>query len=206
MQIGIQLQGEQCVEVSLTLEEATGLWVLTTGKGSPVHSNAAGLVTAFEMLRNRAETSPEQAARERKRCALGMPWQCPHPDFPCLRVRYRKNWKHLARIGLSDYQSRFVPVGQMSLFEPNVTHRRVWKHVSTGAIREQPEQPISQVMVVCKQMAVATVEWLKRQQGWDPVVWKIRPLDAHHKCGRQWTEMMATRYPDRLPACTFYDL
>jgi hypothetical protein len=50
------------------------------------------------------------------------------------------------------------PVGQMSLFEPSITHHQVWKHCASGEIVDTPLRPFRPALTVGKQMAVATVE------------------------------------------------
>lgn len=51
-------------------------------------------------------------------------------------------------------------------------------------------------------MAVATMEWLKRKQNWNPLARKIRPLDKGW--GEEWAEQMAVRYAERYGPCAFH--
>jgi len=92
----------------------------------------------------------------------------------------------------------------MSLFEPSITHHQVWKHCASGEIVDTPLRPFRPALTVCKQMAVATVEWLKRDQGWMPLAWKIRPMDEGRKAGEAWAEEMAIKHAERYPPCTFH--
>lgn len=100
------------------------------------------------------------------------------------------------------YERVLQPVGQMSLFEPHVTHRQMWRHISSGELVDAPLRPFRPGPIICKQMAVATMEWLKRKQNWNPLARKIRPLDKGW--GEEWAEQMAVRYAERYGPCAFH--
>jgi hypothetical protein len=173
---------------------------------SPVNRcNGAGLIAAFQLVRQTAERTAKEHERELKRCRWDLPWQCPHyPHMPCRKPRATRNRRNLAVISTSYYERVLQPVGQMSLFEPHVTHRQVWKHCTTGEIIDTPLRPFRPALTVCKQMSVATMEWLKRDQGWSPLAWKIRPLDRSLKDGEAWADEMAAKHAERYPPCTFH--
>jgi len=182
------------------------MWFLNPVGSSRIRRcNDAGLVAAFELVKQTAEHTAKERERERRRCRYDFPWQCPHyPDCPCRKPHATQNRRNLAVISTSYYESVLQPVGQMSLFEPRITHRSVWKHGTTGEVIDIPLRPFNPALTVCKQMAVATVEWLKRDQGWKPLAWKIRPLDAGRKAGEAWAVEMAIKHADRYPPCTFH--
>jgi len=182
------------------------MWFLNPVGSSRIRRcNDAGLVAAFELVKQTAEHTAKERERERRRCRYDFPWQCPHyPDCPCRKPHATQNRRNLAVISTSYYESVLQPVGQMSLFEPRITHRSVWKHGTTGEVIDIPLRPFNPALTVCKQMAVATVEWLKRDQGWKPLAWKIRPLDAGRKAGEAWAEEMAIKHAERYPSCTFH--
>ncbi len=184
------------------------IWFLNPEGSSRVNRcNDAGLIAAFELVKQTAERTAQERERERRRCRWDFPWQCPHyPHCPCRKPHMARNRRDLAVISTSYYESVLQPVGQMSLFESHVTHRRAWKHCATGEIVEAPLRPFRPAMTVCKQMAVATMEWLKRNQGWHPLAWKIRPLDEGRMTGEAWVEEMAARYAERYGPCTFHTL
>jgi hypothetical protein len=182
------------------------MWCLNPVGRSPANRcNEAGLIAAFQLARQTAERTAKERERELKRCRWDLPWQCPHyPHMPCRKPRTTQNRRNLAVISTSYYESVLQPVGQMSLFEPGVTHRRVWKHCASGEVIDAPLRPFSPALTVCKQMAVATMEWLKRDQGWTPLYWKILPLDRSAQAGGAWSEEMATKHAERYPPCTFH--
>ncbi|NLF76675.1 MAG: hypothetical protein GX573_13340 [Chloroflexi bacterium] len=182
------------------------MWCLNPVGRCPVNRcNDAGLIAAFELVKQTAERTANERERERRRCRYDFPWQCPHyPNCPCRKPHATRNRRKLAVISTSYYERVLQPVGQMSLFEPRLTHRQVWKHCASGEIVDAPLRPFSPALTVCKEMAVATMEWLKRTQGWKPLAWKIRPLDEGRKAGETWAEEMAVKHAERYPPCTFH--
>ncbi|HMN12861.1 MAG: hypothetical protein GX573_01855 [Chloroflexi bacterium] len=204
MQISIQLTPDgRRFEFDLVPDGE--MWRLNPVGRSPVNRcNEAGLTAAFQLARQSAERTAKERERELKRCRWDLPWQCPHyPHMPCRKPRTTQNRRNLAVISTSHYESVLQPVGQMSLFEPGVTHRRVWKHCASGEVIDAPLRPFSPALTVCKQMAVATMEWLKRDQGWRPLAWKIRPMDQT-KAGEAWADEMAGRYEGKYQPCMFH--
>ena len=204
MQIGIQLTPDgRRFEFDLVPDGE--MWRLNPVGRSPVNRcNEAGLIAAFQLVRQTADRTANERERELKRCRWDLPWQCPHyPHMPCRKPHATQNRRNLAVISTSYYERVLQPVGQMSLFEPNVTHRQIWKHCTTNEIVDVPLRPFNPALTVCKQMAVATMEWLKRDQGWSPLAWKIRPLDET-KAGEAWADEMAARYEGKYQPCMFY--
>jgi hypothetical protein len=200
MKIGIQLTPDGR-RFDFDLIPDGDMWRLNPVDRSPVNRcNDAGLIAAFQLARQSAERTAKERERELRRCRWDLPWQCPHyPHMPCRKPRATRNRRKLAVISTSYYERVLQPVGQMSLFEPHVTHRQVWKHCATDDIVDAPLRPFRPALTVCKQMAVATMEWLKRDQGWRPLAWQIRPLDRSRKRGEAWAEAMATKHADRYP-------
>jgi hypothetical protein len=180
------------------------LWHLNlVGSSQTRRCNDAGLATAFDLIKQTAERTARERERERRRCRLDFPWQCPHyPDCPCRKPHATRNRRNLAVISTSSYESVLQPVGQMSLFAPHVTHRQMWKHITSGELVDAPLRPFRPGAIVCKQMSVAAMEWLKRKQNWTPLAWKICPLDEER--GEEWAEQMALRYAERYGPCTFH--
>jgi len=205
MKIGIQLTLDgRRFEFDLIPDDE--MWRLNPVGRNPVNRcNEAGLIAAFQLVRQTSERTAKERERELKRCRWDLPWQCPHyPHMPCRKPRATQNSRNLAVISTSYYERVLQPVGQMSLFEPSVTHHQVWKHCASGEIVDTPLRPFRPALTVCKQMAVATVEWLKRDQGWKPLAWKIRPLDEGRQAGEAWAEEMAAKHAERYPPCTFH--
>ncbi|MEB2286606.1 MAG: hypothetical protein OZ934_00680 [Anaerolineae bacterium] len=180
------------------------MWYLNpVGSSRTRRCNDAGLIAAFELVKQTAERTAKERERERRRCRFDFPWQCPHyPDCPCRKPHATRNRRNLAVISTSYYERVLQPVGQMSLFEPHVTHRQMWRHITSNELVDAPLRPFRPGPIVCKQMAVATMEWLKRKQGWSPLAWKIRPMDEGR--GEEWAEQMAVRYAERYGPCTFH--
>jgi len=181
------------------------LWFLNpTGHSRVNRCNTAGLITAFDLVKQTAGRTAPERERERRRCRLDYPWLCPHdPWRPCQNPRLTRNARALAVIATSNYEPVLQPVGQMTLFEPHVTHRRVWRQRVSGQVIDSGLRPFQPAGVVCKTMAVAAMEWLRHRQGWDPLAWQIRPLDKGHKAGEAWAARMAARYAGRYRPCTF---
>jgi len=198
MNIGIEIAAGTRIEFELS-PTADDLWRL--GK---VVSNDSGLLTWFTLKRHQASRTPEEAHKEKHRCVLGAPWQCPFEHFICTQPR--KNRTKLAQVGYTDYVDHLQPILQLSLFEPDKKTKRVWKHVRTGAIADLAERPVEHVLYSCKQFAVAHTKYMESKLGWNPVRWRIRPLDRNQKAGQQWAEQQAERHQNHLPACTFFDL
>jgi hypothetical protein len=205
MQIGIQLTLDgRRFEFDL-VPDGDLWWFNPVGHSQTRRCNEAGLIAALQIVRQTAERTAQERERERRRCRLDFPWQCPYyPHCPCRKPHVARNRCDLAVISTSYYEAVLQPVGQMSLFAPHITHRQVWQHCSTREIIEAPLRPFRPALTVCKQMAVATMEWLKRDQGWAPLYWKILPLDRSVKSGSAWSEDMATRHAERYPPCTFH--
>jgi hypothetical protein len=185
-------------------------WQYTTG-GTRFHStvrcNVSGLVHLFQNFERLASTSPRQAANKQPHCALDFPWRCPlrgADRFACVSRRSKR--KLLAMISFSNYESHLVSVGQLSLWRPSVTHKRIWVNNRTGKVVDQAERPYIPVVTVCREMAVAALEWYQRQAGWCGVLaWRIKPL-TNRKVDRVWLDAMAVKHAGRIRACTFYDL
>jgi len=205
MQIGIQLTPDgRRFEFDL-VPDGDLWWFNPVGYSQTRRCNEAGLIAALQIVRQTAELTAQERERERRRCFWDFPWLCPHyPHCPCRKPYAARNRRDLAVISTSYYASVLQPVGQMSLFAPHITHRQVWQHCSTDEMIEAPLRPFRPAMTVCKQMAVATMEWLKRNQGWQPLAWKIRPLDEGRKTGEDWAEELAARYDGRYAPCMFH--
>jgi hypothetical protein len=107
----------------------------------------------------------------------------------------------LAVISTSSYDSVLQPVGQMSLFAPHVMHRQMWKHITSGELVDALLRPFRPGVIVCKQMTVVSMEWLKRKQNWDGryALWIKR---RRVKFGRRkWQPNM---WDDMVPVYSIY--
>lgn len=164
--------------------------------GSNGTGNDAALGFALQLLHDRATLTAREVDRERNQCEW-FSWQCPHGAFHyCI---YRAFCRDQVLLKDSYFERYQQPVGQMSLFDP-VTHRPVWRHIYSGEIVDQAERPFQTLRVVCQEMAVAALEWVKNQEGQAPTAWRLEPADGRRK---RWGQEMAKRYADRVPACVF---
>lgn len=197
MRIGIQFHTDgQRYEFDLT-PDSSG-WRFNHNR-----CNNAGLVAALNVIHQNAERTAQQVEHDRRRCrwdGLGFDWQCPHyPAMPCRKPHARQNKPLLAVISSSYYGPVIRPIGQMSLFEPNITHRRQWQHV-TGQIIDAPEQPFTTRVIVCKEMALIALNVLQQHE--HPIAWRVRPVNET-KAGEAWAEAMAQRHAGRIAPCVF---
>jgi hypothetical protein len=164
--------------------------------GSNGIGNEAALIFALQVLHDRAMLTAREVERERNQCEW-FPWQCPHGALHlCLRRAYRRNQVLLRDSYFERYQQ---PIVQLSLFDP-ATHRPVWRHIRTGEIVDQVERPFETLRVVCEEMAVAALEWMKNREGLTPAAWRLEPADGRRK---RWGREMAEQYAGRVPACVF---
>lgn len=138
-------------------------------------TNDAGLLLLFQQWRADADMTEAQRERRKQECIYDLGFRCPYGRPIC---QSGKRHKGLVDIQVSNYTVTWEPVGQMSLFEPEKTHRPVW--VNGRQRIEQPEQPYTSICVMCDQMARAGIEVMRRKfPGHYPGPdWRITPLDA----------------------------
>lgn len=87
----------------------------------------------------------------------------------------------------------------MSLFEPNISHRRVWEHIYTGEIVESREQPFTYWRTVCKGMVHA---YLSLYQKKHPEV-KLRAIPVYKRGRQKWLREQQEKFAGRIPPCVF---
>jgi hypothetical protein len=159
-------------------------------------ANDAALGFGLQLLHNSAWRTAREVERERNRCEW-FPWQCPHGAFHyCVYRAWRRDQVLLKTSYFERYQQ---PIVQLSLFDP-ATHRSVWRHIRTGEIVDQVERPFQTLRVVCQEMAVASLEWMKNREGLTPAAWRLESADGRRK---RWGQEMAEQYAGRVPACVF---
>ena len=156
----------------------------------------------------------EQATRTPRRsdnlpmCAkAGDRFPCPHRKVICSQQSLKKvaNQRKCAMILGSDYTSYLEPVGQMSIFSPTVTHRRMWRTERIRGGYSLPPiasgtQPFVPIETACKERAVAVMEILKRC-GWFGTAnaWKVLP----YRVDPEWQQAQQEKYAGRYRPCTF---
>lgn len=151
---------------------------------------------------------PHQASR----CEREFGWVCPlHPWHPCMM---RGPWqadqrKACVTIESSAYEPVLVPVGQMTLDRPTVSHQRQWRNIWTGELVDSAERPFHAIETVCKEMAVASLKAIQRgKREWETpstdsrVKWRIRPLTDRH-IDLKWLSDQQADFAGRVKPCVF---
>lgn len=157
--------------------------------------------SAIQMIAQMHAQVPEKRISRHKqnpRCARDYPWQCPYGSaYPCISKRKSDN-KELATIELSNWERKkgFKPDGnQLTLFRQGY-----WENVKTGEQRWTNEpRPFTSGDVVCKQFAVASMEWLKRKQDWKALSWRILPVDED----MNWVNNQQIMHSGKYEQCIF---
>lgn len=146
-----------------------------------IWANAAGL----QWL---AALKPDPLVR--KRCE-GYPWVCPYIQRdeapPCRKNQQKRRKSELVILAYVNWVVTIEAVGQMSLFEPGVTHKQVWRHWKSGRIMESYPKPVY-FETVCKQMALAAIRWNETSGFWTPPDWRMIPLVDDPTWGEQMVE------------------
>jgi hypothetical protein len=107
-----------------------------------------------------------------------------------------------------DYKRVLVPVGQMSLFAPNVAYKAMWKHWETGKLIESDTMPLHYLMPLCKPVAARFVrefyKSLQTLEGPKPYGYRIRVRGqtalAQEANGR-WLKKQESK--SDVPGCVF---
>ena len=127
---------------------------------------------------------------------------------PCVRRSHARD-SDFVDIYRIDYQRVLIPVGQMSLFAPRVTHRVVWEHWRTGERIEARTLPMTYIMPACKHIASRLLrqKWaaLQAAQGKKPYGYRVRTRGKTKKAQAQntaWLLRQTERMHD-LPGCVF---
>lgn len=154
----------------------------------PLYGNAAGVAFLQSLKRD---------PHAKYRCVRDYPWQCPYlkkgGHCPCIRPK-ASDKKHLATVEYTNYERVKHPTqsnGQMQLFP-------AWQSTTTGEIVEGAERPYQHADLVCKEFAVATMEWLKRN-GWSALKWRVLPFDED----MWWVSQQQVKFSGRYSACVF---
>jgi hypothetical protein len=162
--------------------------------------NGAGLSYYFEKLINPFHKKDPYV---KHRCIKDYPWVCPFlqagTHVPCIS-RKASDKRLLASIELTNWEGKegFQREGQqLTLF-----HKGYWKQKNTGEERWTNEpRPYILADIVCKDMAVASMEWLKRQC-FDALKWRILPL-TETASDMDWINRQQVKYSGRFSACVF---
>ena len=158
-----------------------------------ISANAAGLEWLAKLRAN-----PDQHAKER--CVFGPPWICPYAHsgqgFACLS----NNNDLIVDICYNNWTESYEPIGQMSLFAPNITHRRVRRHWKTGE-ELPPTSPPAAVSIFCRKMAIAFIKWLENDQGWHVPQWRILPWGRGTNTFRDWSNQQILHH--KMKPCSF---
>ena len=106
MQIGIQLTPDgQRFEFDLVPDDE--MWCLNPVGRRPVNRcNEAGLIIAFQLVRQTADRTAKQRERELKRCRWDLPWQCPHTHT----CRVENRGRHKTAEGWLKFRLRITSV------------------------------------------------------------------------------------------------
>lgn len=156
-----------------------------------IHANAAGL----QWL---AALKPDPLST--KRCER-YPWVCPYlaqgVPMPCHRRQQNRRASELVVLAFVNWVVTREPVGQMSLFEPGITHKQVFRHWKTGRKMEPYPKPAF-YEIVCKKMALAAIRWTEKTGWLNPPDWRILPLK---KEDLGWNQQMIERH--NLKPCWF---
>lgn len=147
-----------------------------------VYANAAGLQW-LEAHKKEMAADPRRADR----CEMGPLWICPFVaegyKFPCLRPQHYH--KQLVKVGYVNWVEAQEPIGQMSLFMPTVTHRRVRRHWKSGKELPLDSEPRF-VSVFCRRMVMAFIKHLEIKQGMKVPAWRIYPIKKPTKEHQAW--------------------
>ncbi|HML21843.1 MAG TPA: hypothetical protein PKD09_09355 [Aggregatilinea sp.] len=191
----------------LTIEPGGRYGFLVSFEDGKKHDvNEATLVFLLERIKEKQE---HYDPHFRQRCIKDFPWICPlYPYRPCglwgpNKARQRRD---LVDVQVSVYRDELQPVGQMSLFQPHVTHKRVYRNPYTNEVVESPTRPFSTQATVCKEMGVAAMEFLKHHPehfGMKPFLeadrWRLTPVKPDAK----WREEQQERYAGKIKTCVF---
>lgn len=136
------------------------------------------------------------AKRKRNPCIREYPWQCPYSSYICM-AKGKRVTKDLVEIIGRNYLRKTVRLtdknGQVDLFP-----RSVWVRYD-GLIKDQVAEPKDSVDVVCKKMALASMEWLKRHENFQQVYsWQIRPF--------KWDQEWVDEQREKAGQCVFDEL
>lgn len=161
-----------------------------------VYANEAGL-RWLEQLRANADP------KEHTRCFWGPAWQCPFmlkgQGMPCLHPKQHK--QDVVGIGYIYWVEEYEPIGQMSLFAPRVTHRKVRRHYHSRRIVSDDAFP-QLYQYSCRQMALAFIKWWEKNDILRPPAWRILPVGGKtNKAHQQWANEQIQKHG--LKPCVF---
>ncbi len=186
-------------QITLKWAGRVGEWELTMpNRNNPTLVNDAGINFYFATFGNPSRTIDVNA---KHRCVKDYGWVCPYMKqgghTPCITNKGADR-KHLASIEATDWERRqgYKPEGnQLTLFKEGY-----WHNVKTGEQRwTNDPRPYSITDVVCKEFAVATMEYQQRQLGWNGLKWRIQPL----KPDLTWVNSQQAKHKGRYTACVF---
>lgn len=206
MIIGVQLREDKPRrEIEVQPGGRWGWIVKLTPDSRPDEINDATLAWLLDRWGNQPPDNPKECLM------LYEGWDCPHyPAPPCqLQRRGHGNKKLLAVISVSPYAPELVPVGQMTLDKPQVTHRRHWRHIHTGELLDQAKRPWVDFQPVCRTRVIDALDAhingtvYAGDKPADPrTKWRIRPY-TNYKKDQSWLERLATRHTGHMKPCVF---
>ena len=184
-------------EVKLKWAGQVGQWEIALPKRESLWQrvNDAGLDWYFQMSQQKSD--PHHATRS----VRDYPWQSPDRKngghAPCIGKRKSDN-KELATIAVTRWERRqgFMKEGkQWTLF-----HTGYWHNVKTGEARYTNEaRPYATTDTVCKQFAVASMEYQQRKFAWSGLKWRILPVDED----MAWVNQQQIDHSGRYASCVF---
>lgn len=99
------------------------------------------------------------------------------------------------------FAAELEPVGQMSLFEPHITQRRVWVNAVTGERVDSAERPFRHIHPACKARASALVLMHSTAKG---AAWRIVPILKRK--GAKWLLQEQQRMAGKVKPCVFEEV
>jgi hypothetical protein len=162
-------------------------------------SNEAG-VRWLEQWREYQQKHPYP----QRACEQGPLWECPHwPNPVCLDRGSRKMTLRKAKqsvlIVWSCRVSERVPVGQMDLFKPHVSHKTIWRNPHWPLKFNEGVHPAWEWAVnCCKDKAADMVLYLQAIHT-DATVWRVIPRTE----SMEWLYEQQTKNEGRIKSCIF---
>ena len=192
-------------ELTLKWAGRVGEWEINLpNSNQTIGANDAALNWYFQTVANPHKKIDPHA---KHRCILDYPWVCPFLKAggyaPCISRRKRDK-KHLVEISFTDYEPhprsrpKQAQNGQLMMFEAEHYFLNT-KNGKERICEKNDTRPYSGGAVVCKHYGVASMEWLKRKQGWSAIKWRILPLDDD----TQWINDQQVKYSGKYQSCIF---
>jgi hypothetical protein len=125
---------------------------------------------------------------------------CPYGKLKACMIKTCRDKQVWLRF--SPFRSELDPIGQMSLFAPAVTHRRVWVHVTTGQRIDQATRPFIDVHPACKVYCAKLILLHERVTPSEPgTQWRVAPV--HKRGAAAWLQKQQDKYAGQIKSCVF---